>query len=104
MHEHMLQLLYFDLESLIIPIQSCDDNPSSSWTRTLEKHTPCGFCLVIFESGSLPPVHVSKDRESTCMQKLAIHLQAIAREIYQKKQTHRNYKGRPDFPSDQVTD
>ena len=92
------------MESLIIPIQSCDDNPSSSWTRTLEKHTPCGFCLVIIESGSLQPVHVSIDRSSTCMQKLAIHLQAIAREIYQRKQTHRIYKGRPDFSSDQVTD
>ena len=97
-------VIYFDLESLIIPIQSCDDNPSSSWTRTVEKHTPCGFCLVLIESGSLQPVHVSIDRSSTCMQKLAIHLQAIAREIYQRKQTHRIYKGRPDLSSDQVTD
>ena len=97
-------VIYFDLESLIIPIQSCDDNPSSSWTRTLEKLTPCGFCLVLIESGSLQPVHVSIDRSSTCMQKLAIHLQTIAREIYQRKQTHRRYKGRPDFSSDQVTD
>ena len=97
-------VIYFDLESLIIPIQSCDDNPSNSWTRTLEKHTPCGFCLVLIESGSLQPVHVSIDRSSTCMQKLAIHLQAIAREIYQRKQTHRIYKGRPDFSSDQNTD
>ena len=97
-------VIYFDLESLIIPIRSCDDSPSSSWTRTLEKHTPCGFCLVLIESGSLQPVHVSIDRSSTCMQKVAIHLQAIAREIYRRKQTHRIYKGRPDFSSDQVTD
>ena len=59
-------VIYFDLESLIIPIQSCDENPSSSWTRTLEKHKPCGFCLVLIESGSLQPVHVSIDRSSTC--------------------------------------
>ena len=97
-------VLYFDLVSLIIPIQSCDDNPSSSWTRILEKHTSCGFCLVIIESGSLQPAHVSIDRSSTWMQKLAIHLQAIAGEIYQRKQTHRIYKGTPDFSSDQVTD
>ena len=97
-------VIYFDSESVIILIQSCDDNPSSSWTRTLEKHTNCGFCLVISESGSLQPVHVSIDRSSTYMQKLAIHLQAIAREIYQRKQTHRIYKGGPDFSSAQVTD
>ena len=90
-------VIYFDLESLIFPIQSCDDNPSSSWIGTLEKYTGCGFCLVIFESGSLQPVHVYIDRSSTCMQILAIHLQAIAMEIYQRKETHRIYKGRPDF-------
>ena len=95
---------FFDLESLMIPIQSCDDNPSSSWARNLEKHRPCGFCQVINESGSLQPVHLSIDRSSTCMQKLAIHLKAIAREIYQRKQTHRIHKGRPDFSSDQITD
>ena len=34
---------YFALESLIIPLQSCDDNVSSGWTRILEKQTPRGI-------------------------------------------------------------
>ena len=93
-----------NLESLIIPIKSCDDNPSSSWIRTLENNTISSFCLVIIESGSMQRVHVSIDRTPTCMQKLAIQLQAIAKEIYQRKQTHRIYKGRPDYSSDQVND
>ena len=97
-------VIYFDLESLIIPKQNSDDNPSSCFSCFVEKRTACGFCLVIIESGSLQPLHVSIDRSPTCMQKLAKKLQAFAKEFYQRKQTHRIYKSRQDFPGDQITD
>ena len=96
-------VLYFDLESIVIFIQSCNDNPSSNWSCTLEKHTLCGFCLVIIGSGSVQqPVHVSIDPSPTSMEKLAIQLREIVKELYQRKKTHRIKKGRPDYRSDQV--
>ena len=74
--------MYFALESLIIPLQSCDDNLSSGWTNVLEKQTPCGFCLVIVKSGSFEQAHVSINQSPTCVKKMEIQLQPIAREIY----------------------
>ena len=65
MYEHMIQLLYNPIwnaskasERLETNIQNCDVNPSSGLTLTLES-IQCGFSLVITESGSLQPVHVS---------------------------------------------
>ena len=83
----------FDLESVNNPILSCDDNPSGSWTCNLKKHANCGFCLVFIEGGSLQPVHNSNVHHQCacqspmCMQKVAIQLQANAKEFHQKKQT-----------------
>ena len=95
-------VIFIDVESLINPIESCDDNPSSSWTRNLEKHTSCRFCLVIIERSSLQPVHVSIDRSPTCLRKMAIQFQANAKENYQIV-PYRVHKIRLDDSSDQVT-
>ena len=40
-------VIYLDLESLTIPIQSCSPNPSQSSTTPYQKHEPCGFCYYV---------------------------------------------------------
>ena len=94
-------VVYFDLESLIVPTNS---ETLGSNTSVIESHQPCGFCFTVIESGSLQPAYLSIERSESCMKTLAQQLQSLAREIYQRKQSHRVYRGRPPYPSDQATE
>ena len=57
-----------------------------------------------FEEGSDQPAYLSIDRSESCMKKLAHQLQSVAREVYQRKQSHRVFQGRPPYTSDQATE
>ena len=96
---HAPVVVYFDLESLIIPTTP---NELLS-TKTIEKHEPCGFCFVIVEHGLVEPVHVEIDRSESCMKKLTTHLQSVAREVYKRKQSHRVFRGSAPYQSDEAT-
>ena len=95
-------VIYFDLESLIVPTNVSQNQDSK--TRVLGKHEPCGFCFAIIEEGSDQPAYLSIDRSESCMKKLAHQLQSVAREVYQRKQSHRVFQGRPPNTSDQATE
>ena len=45
--EKVLFIVYADCESYIKPIQSCDPNPKSSYTKQYQKHEPSSFCYYI---------------------------------------------------------
>ena len=40
-------IIYADVESYIKPLQSCDPNPESSYTKRYQKHDPSIFCYCI---------------------------------------------------------
>ena len=40
-------IVYADFESYIRPLQSCDPNPESSYTKQYQKHEPSSFCYYI---------------------------------------------------------
>ena len=40
-------IVYADFESYIKPLQSCDPNPESSYTKQYQKHEPFRFCYYI---------------------------------------------------------
>ncbi|KAK3083783.1 hypothetical protein FSP39_003181 [Pinctada imbricata] len=40
-------VIYLDLESLTVPIQSCSPNPNKSSTTPYQKHEACGFCYYV---------------------------------------------------------
>ncbi|XP_061191773.1 uncharacterized protein LOC133200019 [Saccostrea echinata] len=40
-------VIYLDLESLTIPIQSCSPSQTHSSTTPYQKHEPCGFCYYV---------------------------------------------------------
>ena len=45
-------VIYFDLESIIVPVSSVEQNPQTSGTRVLDKHIPSGYCYVAISHGS----------------------------------------------------
>ena len=40
-------IIYADMESLLNPIQSCEPNPQSSYTKQYQKHEPISFSYFI---------------------------------------------------------
>ena len=51
-------IVYADFECFIKPIQTCDLNPESSYTKQYQKHEPSHFCYYIkcFDDEVYPPV------------------------------------------------
>ncbi len=50
-------VLYFDFESLILPVTGCQNDPHASSTTTLHQHVPCSFSLAVVETiQTLPTV------------------------------------------------
>ena len=47
--EKLPYVVYFDFESLILPVQTVKNNQNSSSTTTVEQHFPCSFCVVVIE-------------------------------------------------------
>ena len=45
--ENVPFIVYADFESCIKPIQSCDPNPESSYTKPYQKQEPSSFCYYI---------------------------------------------------------
>ena len=94
-------VMYFDFESLIRPVATCSNTSDRSSSEIIERHEPCGFCLVVIEHNNPEPVFFKLERSSNCMQRFVENLQKLAKDIYEMKQLHRNYTGSPQFPSDQ---
>ena len=51
-------IVYADFECFIKPIQTCDLNPESSYTKQYQKHEPSSFCYYIkcFDDEVYPPI------------------------------------------------
>ena len=93
-------VLYFDLESLLQPLSSCDTERQS--TKTIELHTPCSYCLVAVEHNNPKPLFVHLMRSEDCITRLVKELEQIAKEVHAKKQTHRYYRGSPPVRPENV--
>ena len=54
-------IIHADFESYIKPMQSCDPNPESSYTKQYQKHEPSSFCYYIkcFDDEGYKPKLVS---------------------------------------------
>ena len=37
---------FFDLESLIVPVEGCKNNPEKAETRAIEIHKPCSYAML----------------------------------------------------------
>ena len=60
-------VLYFDLESIILPIDTVEQSSSISSTRLLEKHVPSGFCFVGVAHGQTNLEYFKLQRSEDCI-------------------------------------
>ena len=86
-------VIYFDLESIIVPVSSVEQNPQTSGTRVLDKHIPSGYCYVAISQGSPNLEFFHLYRGEDCMQVFVKQLETLAKDIYEKKQKHRYFTG-----------
>ena len=93
---------YFEFESVFKPVATCSNTSDRRSSVTIERHEPCGFCLVVIEHNKPEPVSFKLERSSKCRQRVVENLQKPAKDIYErKKQLHRKYAALPQFPSNQ---
>ena len=80
--ERLPFIIYADTESLIKPIESCEPNPQSSYTKKYQKHEPIGFSYYIkcFDDNVFKPVLRSYTGEDA-MQKFVEWLEKDVKEI-----------------------
>ena len=86
-------MIYFDFESLKKPVDSFQNNVIYSSTGVIEVHQPCGFCLVVIELDNQKPAFVKIERSENCVETFVHVLEKLAREVYEKKQQHRDFRG-----------
>ena len=75
-------IIYADTEALIKPIESCEPNPESSYTKKYQKHEPISFsyCIKCFDDNVFKPVLRSYTGEDA-MEKFVEWLEKDVKEI-----------------------
>ena len=86
-------VVYFDLETIIVPVSSVEQNPQTSRTRGLDKQIPSGYCYVAISLGSPNFELFHLYRGEDCMQVFVEQMETLAKDIYEKKQTNRYFTG-----------
>ena len=79
------RVIYFDLESHILPVYEPQPDPRKTSTQTIEIHQPCGYALAViaFEEKNL--LKFKLKRGPNVMEELISSLELLARQIYVKK-------------------
>ena len=85
--------IYFDLESILEPVSTCSNDPSTSSTNIIEIHRPCGFALTVVEHGNPRAIKFKAERSPDCMSAFLKELEKLAHESYQAKRKFRMYNG-----------
>ena len=82
------RVIYFDLESLLLPVYVPQPHPKKSSTQTIEIHQPCGYALAVTEFGTKDLFKFELKRGPNVMEELISSLESLARQIYVEKKTH----------------
>ena len=75
------RVIYFDLESIIVPVPGLARNPATSHTQTVEIHKPCSYGLVVDEHSTSTPIKYEMCRGPDATKKLIESLESLTREI-----------------------
>ncbi len=89
-------VIYFDLESLTQPVESCHPDPTKSISTVLEKHKPCGYSIALVEHGKHRVKSFHLERGPEVMKGFINNLEILAREIHAQTRTNMVYIGHPD--------
>ena len=79
------RVIYFDLESLHLPVYGPQPDPQKSSTQTIEIHQPCGYALAVIEFGKKDLLKFELKRGPIVMEELISSLESLARQIYVEK-------------------
>lgn len=79
-------IVYADFESFIKPIDTCEPNPSKSYTKQYQKHTTSSFCYYIkcFDNkvySKAPVTYTAESEDEDVAQKFVDMLEADIKEI-----------------------
>ena len=80
-------IVYADFESFVKPIDTCEPNPSKSYTKQYQKHTPSSFCYYIkcFDDNVYtkdPVTYTAKTNDEDVAQKFVEMLEEDVKKIY----------------------
>ena len=78
-------VIYFDVESYLLPIAGCDAATDQLSTSLTEKHEPCGFALAVVNHHSKVPYFHRWDSSEYCMGNFVRMLHSLARDIHEHK-------------------
>ena len=68
----------------------------------LEKHVPCGYAFAIVEHGNDKVWWYRIKREPNCLEDFIQELEKMIEDIYNRKQSHRFFRGEPSVPKESV--
>ena len=89
---------FFDLESIIEPVNS--NIPQKSVTKPLEAHKPCSYALLFVALQETKPFFFELKSGPNVMVDFVKSIEAIAKDIYDVKQQHKNFSGEPTTPKE----
>ena len=82
---YVSRVIYFDLESLLLPVYGPLSYPQKPSTQTIEIHQPCGYALAVIEFGKKDLLKFELKRESNVMDELVSSLESLGRQSYVEK-------------------
>ena len=97
------RVIYFDLESLLLPVYGPQPDPRKSSTQTIEIHQPCGYALAVIEFGKKDLLKFELKRGPNVMEELISSLESLARQIYVEKRKYYTFTGITDQEREDAT-
>ena len=95
-------VLYFDLESLLLPVHTAFNNPKISSSNNIEKHVPSGFCITAIEQSTQKQLMFKLVRSPNCMSDSIKTIESLAYDIHNRKQQHKIFTGQLDQTKSEV--
>ena len=95
-------VIYLDIKSLLVPIDYCTTAPHVSSVTIIEEHVACGYAFAVVEHGKDKIVSQRIKRAPNCLEDLIIDLEKLAKEIYNRKQMYRIFRGVPPIQKESV--
>ena len=97
------RVIYFDLESLLLPVYGPQPDPRKYSTQTIEDHQPCGYALAVNEFGKKYLLKFELKRGPSVMEELISSLESLARQIYVEKRKYYTFTGITDQEREDAT-
>ena len=88
------RIVYFDLESLNVPVAGPEPDNEKSNTHLIEKHQNCGYAFAAVEFGNPEVVKFELKRGPDSIEHLLLSLETLAKEVYIEKEDITRSRGK----------